>query len=678
MQRLAASLLATVLLLLLAPASLAQEPGSVQLTLVRQSPWNTPKQPTLEIEVQAQNAGEVALEQLSIGMTLGSPVRSRTAYELSLANDPAVPIHAEVRPREDPLEPGAVRRFAVDLDLSSLPGISRTQSLIYPLKVDLRSGGIPVAALRTPVIFIVKTPQTPLALAWAFVLHAPIQFDPSGQFRSPALEQSLAKGGPLAGAIGALASLATGPRPASVDVVVSPTLLLQLERMSAGYSVVDSGAVRKVAQGQGGAVVAARTLAALAQIVSAEGVHVSAFPFSAPQLPALMAGGLARDLEVQLERGRGEVAELLGVGPDPSILRPPGSALNRTSLVALPLQGVHTLFLDPVAVAAPPPDPLGFAAPPTAWLEAGGSPMTVLVPDRGVSALLASPIATLDPVLGAQAVLGELAVIWLEQPGIERGVTVLVPEGLTLPGAFFGPLVRRIAGAPWLRPVAATALAAEFAPPEQPAELLPQGLRSFPQGYVGMLKHARRLIDTYLSILVDPTDELDRIEHLRTRLLLAESGDFVNAPELGLEMIGSVRDTLAAEFAKVRPDTDQRITLTSSTGTIPVRVSNDTGRAVTVTVELVSPHLRFTGGSGSRSLDLVGTDEVLNFDVELQTTGRFPVQVLVRSPSGRVISQDTLIVRSTDFNVIALFITIGAAAVLLALWARRFLSRARA
>ncbi|MDP9242094.1 MAG: hypothetical protein M3O84_02840, partial [Actinomycetota bacterium] len=66
-------------------------------------------------------------------------------------------------------------------------------------------------------------------------------------------------------------------------------------------------------------------------------------------------------------------------------------------------------------------------------------------------------------------------------------------------------------------------------------------------------------------------------------------------------------------------------------------------------------------------------DETLSFGVTPQTTGRFPVQVLVRTPSGRVLSSATLIVRSTAYNRIALIITIGAALMLFAIYARRAL-----
>jgi hypothetical protein len=60
------------------------------------------------------------------------------------------------------------------------------------------------------------------------------------------------------------------------------------------------------------------------------------------------------------------------------------------------------------------------------------------------------------------------------------------------------------------------------------------------------------------------------------------------------------------------------------------------------------------------------------------TTGRFGVQVFVRTPSGKQVNSALLIVRSTAYNRIALLITIGALVVLLALWARRALATRRA
>ena len=67
----------------------------------------------------------------------------------------------------------------------------------------------------------------------------------------------------------------------------------------------------------------------------------------------------------------------------------------------------------------------------------------------------------------------------------------------------------------------------------------------------------------------------------------------------------------------------------------------------------------------------------LQFHVQAKTTGRFPVQVVVKSPDGATLSQGRLVVRSTAYNRVALVLTIGAALFLMALWARRFVPWAK-
>jgi hypothetical protein len=92
-----------------------------------------------------------------------------------------------------------------------------------------------------------------------------------------------------------------------------------------------------------------------------------------------------------------------------------------------------------------------------------------------------------------------------------------------------------------------------------------------------------------------------------------------------------------------------------------------------VSVRLVSPHL---SGSPQSSMVLkADSTQIVNFDVQLNTSGRFDVNVEVTSPSGRVINTGKLIVRSTAYNRFALLITIGAAMLALLVWARRFVPR---
>jgi len=672
MHRLAASLLAlSTWLLLPLPQGQAQAPEPlVRLTLVSQIPWNSISQRELDVEVRAENLGFEPIGELSIGWTLWGPVFERINYERSLVADPedAVTIDGDTLPRKGTIEPGRSRVFTVRLALDS-EGIATDTSLIYPLKIDLRSSFTSLGAIRTPVIFLVREPEIPLNLAWTFVLHEPIGFGPDGVFTSTALEQELATGGGLAGHIRSLLTFTQDGSQTPIGVAVSPALLTNLVRMRDGYIVMDQGQRRQVKVGEGGAAAAAQALAGLRQIAAAPEIELSALPFAAPSLPALAASGLSADLTTQLERGRQTVATALGRTPNPAILRPPGSVVDQASLDQLPGQGVTLLLLDDWA-APPPPQPLGFVAPPTTSLPAGGGEIGALVSDADVQALFGWELMTEDPVLGAQAILGELAQIWLEQPGVERGIAVTFPDAFDPPGAFFGPLVRGIAAAPWVRKTTATALSQAF-PPPGPGQLAPALSPTFPREYVETIKQTRRRIGIYRSMLVAESDEPDRLE---TLLLLAESGQFLADKTTGSWFARYARDSVGAIFNAIRPDTDQVITLTSSAGRgIPMRVTNGNHEPVRVTIRLVSPHLQGTPES-SMVLDARSTRTV-NFDVSLTTTGRFPVNVQITSPSGRMIGESTLIVRSTAYNQIALIITFGAAAVALLVWARRFLPR---
>ncbi len=669
MRRLAALLFAgTTLLLIPLPAASAQEPPAIRLTLVSQTPWNSLADQVVDVRIRAQNTGGQSIDQLSLGVTLFGPLSSRTEYEASLSQDPSSAIiTAETLAREGTLAPDGSRVFEVRLDLSGTT-VSRDRSLVYPLRIDLRSGFTPLAVLRTPVIFLVRRPETPLSLSWTFVLSQPIQTGPDGIFRSPELERQLEPGGRLAGEIRSLTALVQSTSSAPVDVAISPMLVTQLVSMRSGYRVRDGSTIRQVQAGKAGSAAASDAVADLRAVADASQVELSAMPFSEPRIPALESGGLAGDLPVQLQRGRDTISAGLSAIPDPSILRPPDSALDQTSLDALSGQGVSLLLVDP-NTAPQPEQPQGFAPPAVAELPTRDGSVTAIVPDPSVQALLQSDMMSEDPVRAAQAVLGELAQIWLELPGTERGVAVMIGEDLSAEGAFFGPLVRGISQAPWLKKVPATVLAQRF-PPSASTSLAELGTGTFTRSYVEAIKQARRRVAIYRSMLVQDSTEPDLLDR---QLLLAEAGQFVFNEGEGLAFVNGVRDTVGTIFDRVRADTRRENTLTSSSGKVFVPITNGNDVPLRVTVQLLSPHLRES--PSTTTVLPAGASQTLDFDVQLNTTGRFPVDVQIASPSGRVIGQATLIVRSTAYNRIALFITIGAALVALALWARRFLPR---
>ena len=658
----------------------AQETSSATLTLLTQTSWNCPNAfdvqppapsgltcPTgreLVIRFRAQNTGTAPLDQLAIGVTLYSRILSRSAYEASLTNDPGVTLKAVTLDRQGTIQPGGTRDFEVSITLDT--GLDPDHSGVYPVKVDVRSGVTSVAAIRTPAIFLVRDPEIPLTLSWTFVLSHPITFAPDGTFTDSSLETSLSPGGRLSGQIRALLDLVSDPIATSVDVAVSPVLLTQLARMRAGYSVEsDDGTTRDVPAGQGGSELAAEALDVLRTVAASPGVEVTTLPFSAPEIPSLYGGGLGRDVGLQLQRGRQVASALIQARPPAQILRPPGAALDDETLRGLAGLGVRTLIVGPTTVELPP-QPLGFAGPATTAL--GDGAMTAIVPEPSTDIVLTS-LAEEDPVRAAQVVLGELTTIWQEAPGETRSIALVLGEDAPLPGPFFAPIARDISGAPWLTPATVGAFVDMF-PSTETSELANPSFRLFPTSYVIALKQARRRVETLRSMLPEASVEPQRLD---TMLLLAEARQFLSSTNDGLAFIAAVRNSVKGTVNDLSLDTVSSVSLSSNSGGIPVTVSNAGRRSLEVFVRLVAPQLR---GTPSERVELgPGQSETLRLQTQLRSTGRFPVQVQMLAPDGRPIQDQTLIVRSTAYNRIALLITLGAAVILVAVWARRFLPR---
>ena len=131
----------------------------------------------------------------------------------------------------------------------------------------------------------------------------------------------------------------------------------------------------------------------------------------------------------------------------------------------------------------------------------------------------------------------------------------------------------------------------------------------------------------------------------------------------------------AGELASVLPDVGQEFLLTSSEGSIPLRMGDPGPSALTVQVVLRSASFEFPNGN-ERTATLEGPDEVVTVDVVAKASGPQTIRVKIRAPSGRDLGEDqNLVVRTTAVNSVALWITVGAGVLLLLLWARRLIRR---
>jgi hypothetical protein len=485
-------------------------------------------------------------------------------------------------------------------------------------------------------------------------------------FHPGTIEADLAPGGRIDALVEALAGIGNKP----VDVVVSPTLLDQLKRMAGGYSVTTGeGRTRSVPKGTAGSADAARVLARLGEIASRQGVELVAYPLGDPSLPALLRGGMDGDLDKLVGDGQQVIASTLGRSPSSEVARPPGSALDLLTLPKLAAMGARTVLLDPGFLAFPK-----FLAPPTVKLTSGASSLTAILPDPEVQSLLRTNAP--DPRLAAQLALGELAATWLELPGTPgRGAAVMVPEKLSAPVAFYSSFASLVRSSPWLQPSMASSFAAAIPPSvrrQVPSHVYP----AFSPLYVERLERAKSALAHFSKVIHGAAPLIDR---LRQNLLLANSGAFLTDAAAGQQFIGTV-DTSARQVYRRIGIATSVVTLTSRAGFIPLTLENGSGYTVSVVLQFISDRrLEFSGGA-TRPITLQPRDRTITVGVTSLANGRIPIRVRLVTPGQflpEVIAERSVVVRSTAYNRVALFVTIGAALFLLAWWGRRFLPRRR-
>ncbi len=641
----------------------AQGQPSVTMTLLSQPAWTGQRQP-LDLSFQASNDSTVPLQSLTVELLVLAPARSRSLYELSIRSDVTSVITGYPFPQQGSLQPGQSRTFRIkQQDLGVL--VQRGESALYPLRVELRSRDVAVGVLRTPMVFLIERPEVPFNLAWTWVLSERLQYDPNGVFQPGTIEADIAPEGQLDLLVEALSRI----RNRAVDLVVSPLLLDQLRRMAGGYRIAARDGVRTVPKGTGAAAQAQRMLVRLRDVASRPGVELLAYPMGDPSLPALLRAGMGSDLDKLIEEGEKLIASILGRSVTSEVARPPASALDSLTLPKLASLGARAALVDPNFLTFPK-----FESPPTARLLSGASSLTGVLPDPEVQGLIRT--TPQDPRLAAQLALGELAASWFELPGTPgRGAALIFPEKFAAPPSFYPAFVSLIRSSPWLQPMTASAFAASI-PPQVRRQIPARNYSSFSPPYVTRLEQAKTTL-AHFSKAIHGAKPL--IERLRQNLLLSESGAFLADAAAGQLFIGSVDRTARRVYDRIGISSSV-VTLTSRAGFIPLTLQNASGYTATVVLQFISDRrLEFSGGA-SRTIELPPHERTLTIGVKSLANGRIPIKVRLVTPGEffpEVIVERALVVRSTAYNRVALFVTIGAALFLLAWWGRRFLPRRR-
>jgi hypothetical protein len=320
---------------------------------------------------------------------------------------------------------------------------------------------------------------------------------------------------------------------------------------------------------------------------------------------------------------------------------------------------------------------------PFALPDGEGHVVGAVMADEG----LAAHFGAGDPVLGAQQLLADLAVLYGDAPGAERGVVVRPPRDWTPSATLLDAVLDGLsASASPIRPVSLDDLVAGVPALQRGGrpvvrETLPTGPdnplppRSLDPAVGGQILEARRQLDAVRS-LTGPTADLGGAER---HLLLAEA-DGLDATTRQAHASAAARvETSVRTGVHLVPGRTFR--LTAREGTIPLTLVNENPFPVTVTLDLASDKLEFLGVEGTdRSRqefpDLVLDPEqhrVVKVLVRARASAAFPLRATLRSPSGQLdLGRVQFTVVSTAVPGVGIALSVGAGLVLVWWWVRHW------
>ena len=393
-------------------------------------------------------------------------------------------------------------------------------------------------------------------------------------------------------------------------------------------------------------------------------------PYVPVSLPALTTAGLDGEVARQLNRGTATLTEVLRTAPA-SHIWVAQEPLDAVSIDLLANQGVARVVATEAGLA-PIPDQLVTLTRPF-QLDGERTSLEGAAADAGLSAHFDSRA---NPALQAAHFLADLAVLYLDLPGEERGVVALAPREWRLDQVFLGTAVAGLLSHPVLEAIGLDTLFTNVPPATDLGEPLVRRPAVDPggslTGVVDRIRGVRDRLDALGSVL-GATNAVSG--DLGERLLVAQSADFRSARQRDPYLVG-VQEAIDEQLGGIEMPQNRSITLTARRGEIPVTFQNHTGHPVRVVVRMESDKLVFPRGK-TLEIDLTRLNTTHRFPVVARTSGAFPIRITLLSPDGDlVVGRARLTVRSTATSGIGLAISVGAA-LFLALWWGRHAQRGR-
>ena len=482
----------------------------------------------------------------------------------------------------------------------------------YRLQVRVfTSGADPVQLEDRVLVFDPARAAVPLVVV-ARLAGAPMT-DPSGQFVvDPAVDTATRD------AAVALSGAVQRSRAARVSLAAPPYILDEWLRASAGYRVAASSGARDVPAGAPSALAYGSALKTVAGLVRDPRVELLDVPYGDPDIPALVNLGAARDLTEHYARALSSYRATIDASPSAGTAAL-CQAFPEASLPILVKRSMtHAILASPSLAST---DTTGAGA-----VHLRGSYVTGLIVDEAASAAMATAAA--DPAL----VLDQLFAHRTAE-GTPAAVVAVVPlgQGSSADAAAVVSMIDDMAATGWVRPLTAEQAASEGTTRTvRLARRVPEP-GTPPKSFWPSVAMARQYAAAYLQAAGagDPDARA-----ANTQALLAQSRswagplqDWSLAPRGRAYADAAVRGTKAV-FDQVSVQVSD-VTLSGSSGRIPVTVRNTSTKKLRVQVVSSSSSLTFPKGS-SQTLTVGPGESFLTVPVDLGQALSGKVVVAVR------------------------------------------------
>lgn len=527
-------------------------------------------------------------------------------------------------------------------------GTVLSKSGIYPVRIEAtapngsRLDSIVTHLLRLPSE---TTPTTPISLATTVVIDAPLEVSPDGFPRLS--DTQLARAGEQFRILG-------GSTSTPLTLAATPFVVQALT--DAGDS-----SVRPESQSR-------QTLSR---------------PFVSIDSGSLMAGGRGSVIETEYAAGDSVLSAAFAAAPDhrTQVIDPSVTPAAIDRLAAL---GTRSVVLQSSQLRSAVINDESSVLTNRFVIEGeNGTSFTAMANDDTASSRL---VLTKDPVLGAHHALAEIMMLHQEQPGANRGAALTIPAGTDIAAfkAFLAGLSTTTGAASGstgnavIQPVtlddlfARTAVATASQKPivrewtsTEPTELGVYGIE---------LEQAQWNLLGLQSMLPEGGELIAPIE----RTILASAETTLN-PSDRVAILNNADSQLRALSAAISLPTSQKVTLTSSSGKIPLVITNALPVEALVQITVSSPKLEFPEGTSYEIALSPSSTTRTDISVTTRASGAFPLVVEVASSGGGLfVASSRIDVRSTAISGFGLFVSVVAGLFLLVWWARHFRHTRRA